>query len=194
MDTNLLDLPPQFTSERLRLRRYRPEDRGTYFQALDRNREHLYEFLPPFLLNLHGEEDAQAWFDRQDAEWKAHNLFIFGVWEKRTGVYVGETYLANPDWDVPRIEVGYFLVRKCTGKGYATEAARAIIQYAFEQMKVLRIDLQCAADNAASIRVAGRCGFTQEGCFRQHHRKKDGTLVDTYWYRLLLAEWQNMQY
>jgi RimJ/RimL family protein N-acetyltransferase len=194
MNIDLLDLPTEFTSERLLLRRYRTSDITMYYQMLRRNVEHLYEFLPPFLTDLHSEEDIKTWFDRQDTEWNARTLFIFGAWDKVTRVYVGESYLANPDWNVPRIEVGYFLVKEFTGKGYATEAANAAIRYAFEQLKVLRIDLRCAADNTASIQVAKRCGFTQEGCFRQHHRRKDGTLVDTLWYGLLLSEWQNMQH
>jgi RimJ/RimL family protein N-acetyltransferase len=185
------DLPTEFTSERLLLRRYRPGDITMYYQMLRHNLEHLYEFLPSFLIDVRGEEDIKTWFDRQGAEWNARNLFIFGTWHRETGDYVGESYLANPDWDVPRIEVGYFLVKEFTGKGYATESANAAIRYAFEYLRVLRIDLRCAADNTASIHVAKRCGFTQEGCFRQHHRKKDGTLVDMLWYGLLLSEWQN---
>jgi RimJ/RimL family protein N-acetyltransferase len=193
MKTNLHDLPTEFTSERLQLRCYRPSDSAMYYHMLRNNSEHLYEFMPSFLVNVHGEEDIKTWFDKQSAEWEALNLFIFGAWDKVTGVYVGESYLANPDWDVPRIEVGYFLIKESTGKGYATESANAAIRYAFEQLHVLRVDLKCAADNTASIQVAKRCGFTQEGCFRQHHRKKDGTLVDMLWYGLLLSEWQNIQ-
>jgi len=193
MNTNLADLPNEFTSERLLLRRYQPGDSAMFYQMLRDNREHLYEFLPSFLIDVRGEEDVKTWFDKQWAEWDGHNLFIFGVWEKVTGVYVGESYLANPDWGVPRIEVGYFLVKEMVEKGYATESANAVIGFAFEQLKVWRIDLRCATDNTASIRVAKRCGFTQEGCFRQHHRKKDGTLVDMYWYGLLRSEWQNLQ-
>ncbi len=186
-------LPTELTTERLHLRRYRPHDSAMYDRMLKENAEHLYEFLPFFLVNARGEEDIRQWFDRQDAEWEARSLFIFGAWEKATGVYVGESYLANPDWDVPRIEVGYFLVKACTGKGYAAEAANAAIRFAFEQLKVLRVDLQCAADNAASRQVAERCGFTPEGRFRQHHRKKDGSLVDVLWYGLLRSEWSNLQ-
>jgi RimJ/RimL family protein N-acetyltransferase len=191
MNTNLHDLPTEFSSERLFLRRYQLSDSPMYYHMLRNNMEHLYEFLPSFLINVQSEEEIKTWFERQHAEWKALNLFIFGVWEKEKGVYVGECYLANPDWEVPRIEVGYFLVKDFLGKGYATEFASATIQYAFEQLKVLRIDLQCAADNTGSMQVAKRCGFTQEGCFRQQHRKKDGTLVDLLWYGLLLTEWQN---
>ena len=194
MPINLLDLKTEFTSERLLLRRYQPDDIPMYYRMLCSNAEHLYEFLPSFLIDVESEADIQAWFDRQSTEWSARTLFIFGAWDKVTGVYVGESYLANPDWDVPRIELGYCLVKEFTGKGYATESASAVIRYAFEHLKVLRIDLRCAADNTASIQVAKRCGFTQEGCFRQQHRKKDGTLVDMLWYGLLLSEWQNMRH
>lgn len=194
MNTDWHNLPSEFTSERLILRRYRPGDISMYYQALRNNAEHLHEFLPPFLVDVHDQEDIKLWFDRQNAEWNARTLFIFGTWNKATGAYVGECYLANPDWDVPRIELGYFLVKEFTGKGYATESANALIRYAFERLGVLRIDLRCNADNTASIRVAERCGFTHEGHFREHHRKKDGALIDTLWYGLLLSEWQNMEH
>jgi RimJ/RimL family protein N-acetyltransferase len=139
---------------------------------------------------VHSEEDAEVLFRRLVADWTLRNLFIFGVWEKATGAYVGESYLANADWEAPRIEVGYFVVQSSTGKGYATEAARATIGYAFAHLKVIRVDLCCAADNVASMRVAERCGFVQEGRFRHYHRKKDGALVDLLWYGLLISEWQ----
>ena len=191
MNPLLLDLPIKFSSDRLLLRCYRPGDGAMYFQMLRTNWDHLYEFLPPSLMAVQSEEDAEIVFRRQMADWNLRNLFIFGVWEKATGTYVGESYLANADWDVPRIEVGYFIVKASTVKGCATEAARATIRFAFEHLKVLRVELRCATDNKASIRVAEHCGFVHEGRFRQNHRKKDGTVVDMLWYGMLLSEWQN---
>lgn len=154
------------------------------------NWEHLYEFAPSTWLAVHSEADTEVMICKLQAEWHLRNLFIFGVWEKATGAYVGESYLANADWEVPRIEVGYFIVKASTGQGYATEAARATIRYAFEHLQVHRVDLRCAATNQASQRVAERCGFVQEGCFRQHHRQKDGTPVDMLWYGMLCSEWK----
>ena len=183
------DIPPEFSSTRLLLRRYRPEDSAAYFQMLQANREHLREFLPTLWQEVQNEADVATVLRQLAAEWDARNLFIFGVWEKESGSYVGELYLANPDWQVPCVELGYFLVKDKTGSGYATEAAQAMIQFAFEQLKVSRIDLQCAADNLASQRVAERCGFTLEGCQRQRQRKKDGKLVDRLWYGLLHNEY-----
>lgn len=191
MNPILLDIPTEFTTDRLLLRCYRPGDGAIYFQVLRANWDHLYEFLPPNLRTLQNEEDAEVIIRRLMADWQLRNLFIFGVWEKGTETYVAETYLANADWHVPCIELGYFVVKESTGKGIATEAARATIRFAFEHLRVSRIELQCAADNEASIRVAKRCGFHYEGRLRQRNRKRDGTLVDRLWYGLLRSEWQN---
>lgn len=189
MNPLLLDLPTEFSSDRLLLRCYRPGDGAMYHEMLRASWDHLYEFLPASLMAIHSAEDAEVVFRRLMADWTLRNLFIFGLWDKATGTYVGESYLANADWDVPRVEVGYFIVQASTHQGYATEAARVTIRYAFEHLHVLRVDLRCAADNAASRRVAERCGFVYEGRFRQHHRKKDGTLVDMLWYGMLRSEW-----
>ena len=191
MNPLLLDIPTEFSSERLDLRRYRPEDSAVYFQMLQANQDHLREFLPPLLEAVGNEADAKDVLRKLTAEWQPRNLFIFGVWEKGSNSYVGEVYLANPNWQVPCIELGYFLIKDKTGHGYATEAAQAAIKFAFEQLNVVRVELQCAADNAASQRVAERCGFTLEGRQRQRQRKKDGSLADRLWYGLLLSEWQN---
>lgn len=190
MNPLLLDLPTSFSSDRLLLRCYQPGDGAVYYQMLQENRTHLYEFLPSSVQVVQSVEEVEVLFRRLMADWHLRNLFIFGLWEKATGAYVGESYLANADWEVPRIEVGYFLSQSSTGKGYATEAARAAIGYAFRHLNVSRVDLRCAADNQASQQVATRCGFVQEGRFRRQHRKKDGTLVDMLWYGLLREEWQ----
>ena len=190
MDPHQLDPPTGFESERLRLRPYRPDDAALYFNMVRQNWDHLYEFLPAIVETMQSEADAEAFIRWLDAEWQQRSLFLFSAWEKASGSYVGETYLANPDWHVPSIELGYFLVQASTGKGFATEAAQAALRYAFEQLGVSRVDLQARADNEASQRVAGRCGFHLEGRQRLRHRKKNGEVVDRLWYGLLRSEWQ----
>ncbi|MFN8442600.1 MAG: GNAT family protein [Caldilineaceae bacterium] len=190
MNPLLLDLPNQLTTQRLVLRSYQPGDGAAYFKTVRDNRSHLYEFMPPEWLAWQSETDAELWIRYLLAEWQMRRLFLLGMWERETGAYVGETYLANADWQVPCIELGYFLAAAYTGKGYATEAAQAVISFAFEQLQVVRVELQCAADNYASQKVAERCGFQLEGRLRQRGHKKDGTTVDRLWYGLLRAEWQ----
>ena len=185
-----LSLPTEFTSQRLSCRRYRAGDGAVYHQMLQENWDHLYEFMPQQHLAIRSAEDAEVVLGRLVAEWKSRNLFIFGAWERTSGDYVGECYLANPHWEVPCIEIGYFIVRASTGRSYATEAAHALLRFAFTELGVERVELQSRADNVASQRVAERCGFTLEGRFRRRHRKKSGTLVDVLWYGLLSDEWR----
>ena len=190
MNPHLLHPNTEFSSERLSIRTYRPGDAAVYLHMVRDNRDHLYEFLPENVQAVQdetGAEDILRWVNRG---WEQRELFLFALWENASGEYVGEVYLANPDWHVPSIELGYFLVQTCTGQGFATEAARAATRYAFEQLHVIRLDLQCRADNLPSQRVAERCGFHVEGRQALRHRKKNGELVDRLWYGLLHTEWQ----
>ena len=184
-------LPTEYTSKRLLLRRYRPEDAPAYFRMLRENRVHLHEFMPAILVNVQNADDVRAVIEWQIAEWQRGELFIMGLWKKSSGEYVGEVYLANADWDVPSIEVGYFTVQQQGGKGYASEACREACRIAFERLGVRRVELQCAADNEKSARVAQRCGFTLEGRLRERSHKKDGSSVDRLWFGLLKGEWED---
>lgn len=190
MNPALLDIPDQLSTHRLLLRRYRPGDGAAYFRTVRASASHLYEFLPPELASLQDEADAERWIDQARAGWQGRQLFLFGLWTKESGAYIGEAYLANPDWRVPCIELGYFLGQAHTGSGYATEASREIIRFAFEHLAVARVELECAADNRASMKVAERCGFQLEGRLRRRHPRKDGTCVDRLWYGLLEPEWR----
>lgn len=179
----------ELCSERLRLRPYRPGDGAMYTQMWHDNEAHLREFMPDNLKGMRTAEEAEAQIQRMARQWQAGTVFIFGCWEQASGEYVGEAYLANADWAVPSVELGYFVVERQTGRGYATEAGRALVRWALETLAVDRLDLQCTADNRASARVAERIGFRLEGRQRQRHRKKDGALVDRLWYGLLRSEW-----
>jgi RimJ/RimL family protein N-acetyltransferase len=135
----LLDIPEHVSTRRLSLRSYRPGDGPAYFQALCANRRHLFEFLPPEMMAWQTEADAEIRIRELMAEWQMRRHFLFGVWDQQTGACLGETYLANADWKVPCSELGYFLLAGSTGKGFATEAARGVIDFAFEHLKVIRI-------------------------------------------------------
>jgi ribosomal-protein-alanine N-acetyltransferase len=63
----------------------------------------------------------------------------------------------------PRAEFGYALARAWWGRGYATEAARAVVAWAIEQPAIHRVWTTCAVDNAASARVLEKAGLVREG-------------------------------
>jgi RimJ/RimL family protein N-acetyltransferase len=66
-----------------------------------------------------------------------------------------------------RVDIGYHLMASHWGKGYATEAARAIIGWAFDNLDVHRIQADCTDGNIASERVMLKCGFRHEGTWRE---------------------------
>mgnify|MGYP002713094876 CR=1 FL=1 len=66
-------------------------------------------------------------------------------------------------------EIGYWLGVPYWGMGYATEAARRILQYAFGELKLHRIHAVCFADNIASVRVLEKIGLQHEGTLRHHY-------------------------
>jgi RimJ/RimL family protein N-acetyltransferase len=164
-----------------------------YVDLYRENRAHLCEFKPEELRGMESAADAERHIQWLQRAWQDRELFVFGVWEPATGSYAGEAYLANAAWDVPALEVGYFVVAQQTGRGFATEAGAALVEMAFVHLGVARLDLQCTADNVASARIAERLGFRLEGCQRQRHRKRNGELVDRLCYGLLRSEWRAEQ-
>jgi RimJ/RimL family protein N-acetyltransferase len=87
---------------------------------------------------------------------------------------LGSISLARFSWPHRRAEVGYWLARQARGQGHATRAARLICDWGFAQLGLERIELQAAAGNRASQRVAERAGFTREALLRCYVRGKRG--------------------
>ena len=86
-------------------------------------------------------------------------------------------------------DIGYELAPDYWGQGYATEAARAMVNFGFQELGLQRLESWCIADNTASARVLERLGFRQEGRLRRNEYFK-GRYWDTLLYGLLREEWQ----
>lgn len=89
-------------------------------------------------------------------------------------------------------ELGYWLGLPFWGKGFATEAAREMIRYGFEELKLHRIFASHFKNNPASGRILQKLGMHHEGCQREHVRKWD-RFIDSELYGLLRQEWENRE-
>jgi len=87
-------------------------------------------------------------------------------------------------------ELGYWLGVPYWGKGFATEAAREMLRYGFEALRLHRIFAMHFMHNPASGRILAKLGMRHEGCQRQHIRKWD-QFVDLELYGLLRQEWES---
>jgi RimJ/RimL family protein N-acetyltransferase len=98
---------------------------------------------------------------------------------KNTETIVGSSGLHRPDWQVPKFEIGYWIRTSFQGMGYATEAVRAIAEFAFAYLRAVRVEILASARNERSCRVAERANFELEGILRNSDRHVDGSLRDT---------------
>jgi ribosomal-protein-alanine N-acetyltransferase len=179
-------LPKVIETERLRLRPITLEDVEDVL-AFATNPEWA-RYLP--VPQPYSRKDAEEFVARQiltDREQNPSWVLVFN------GVAIGGINL-RLDSDNNACEVGYSVAREHWGKGLATEAARAVIDAAFQSLSDLN-KVRAMADlrNVASQRVMEKIGMTREGILRQN-RCFRGEYVDEVWYGLLRSEWESVTY
>jgi RimJ/RimL family protein N-acetyltransferase len=136
------------------------------------------------------EEECQ-----RSAERRSSQDCFFAVSLKDTDRLIGHVYFAQeepPEWLT--WELGYVFNRRFQGQGYATEACRAVCQYAFADMGVRRIIARCDTQNAPSWRLLERLRFRREGHLRENasfRQDEAGRPIwkDAYKYAMLAHEW-----
>ncbi|MCK7451782.1 GNAT family N-acetyltransferase [Enterobacter chengduensis] len=114
-------------------------------------------------------EETWEGIRRVQARWDKYNFSWWAIKEKSSGVIVGAAclqHLANVD-GAP-LEIGWRLVPEHNGKGYATEAAQAIVDYAAEQVGANYLVAVADPENIPSQRVMQRLGMTYKA-IEQHY-------------------------
>jgi len=114
-------------------------------------------------------EETWEGIRRVQARWEKYNFSWWAIREKSSGVIVGAAclqHLANVE-GAP-LEIGWRLVPEHNGKGYATEAAQAIVDYAAEQVGATYLVAVADPENIPSQRVMQRLGMTYKA-IEQHY-------------------------
>ena len=89
--------------------------------------------------------------------------------------------------------LGYKLDKDEINKGYMTEAAHAIMDYAFEEFDLTVMGICTSPNNKRSQRVIEKCGFKYEGCQRRGYHIFDGSDRDNLLYSILREEWEQLK-
>jgi RimJ/RimL family protein N-acetyltransferase len=113
---------------------------------------------------------------------------VFAMVERRGDALVGSIGLTI-ECDASRAELGYWVGKPYWGRGYATEAAGALLRYAFDDLALNRVFAMYFSRNPASGRVMQKLGMTYEGRLRGHDRKW-GVFEDVEIYGILASEWR----
>ena len=130
---------------------------------------------------------ATEWISRQPERFASGAGANFAAVERETGALVGSVGLVFEE-EHKRAELGYWIGMPHWGRGYATEAVRAVIRYGFEERGLNRIYAYHFSNNPASGRVMQKVGMTYEGVRRQHTLKW-GEFLDNEGYGILRHEW-----
>ena len=172
---------PQLETARLRLRPYREDDLPELLPLIG-TREVAATTLR--IAHPYTEQDARDFLTLAQEPgriWLAITL-------RSDGRQIGGIGLRVDDQH-QHAELGYWLGVQHWGQGYATEAAREMLRYGFEDLGLHRIFASHFKHNAASGRILVKLGMHYEGCQREHLRKWD-EFVDSELYGLLRQEWQ----
>ena len=151
---------PEIVTDRLRLRA----------RAMDDFASTAALWADPLVTRFIGgrpfsEEEAWARLLRYAGHWLYMGFGYWAVEERATGSFVGEVGFAeNKKRDLqPSIhnipELGWVLIPRAHGRGYATEAARAALDWGSTHLSSASTVCLIHPENCASIRVAGKCGF-----------------------------------
>ena len=154
-------------TERLSLRRYRPEDAVPLYQYLGTDPEmYKYSGWNPYATPEMAQETVRKFIDSYDDEHSySWVMDIDGVLVGTIGAY---DYKCDPDGKKAQIEVGYSVVKAWQGRGLATEALTEVLEYLTENEGISCVTAWCAADNIGSIRVLEKSGMqlvrTEKNC------------------------------
>jgi RimJ/RimL family protein N-acetyltransferase len=178
MNPLLLDIPEQFTTERLTISCAHPGDGVATNAAIRDSIEELKPWMP-WADPLPSVEDTETHARRAYARFLAREDLTYRGWLKDTQTFVVGSGLHRIDWSVPKFEIGYWVRSNLSGKGYVHEMVVALTKLAFEQLDAQRVEIRCDDLNHKSGRVAERAGFQLEGILRSDSRAVGGLLRST---------------
>lgn len=179
-----LERPTPIETARLRVRLLEEADLADLF-AVNGDPE-VTRFLPYATWETPAAGDA--WFKRMTDLQATGTALQFVVVDKAAEKAIGTCLIFRHDEPSARAELGFVLGRKYWGGGYMTEALTALIDCAFENMGMRRLEAEANPRNSASGKVLTRLGFVREGLARQRWVSK-GAPHDVETYGLLHDDW-----
>jgi RimJ/RimL family protein N-acetyltransferase len=169
-------------TDRLLLREWRSSDRGAF--ATMNSDPAVMEFLGPLLTAL----ESNALVDRFEREFTERGFCPWAVESRSSGEFLGFVGLHEvPEYlpFAPAVEVGWRLAAPHWGRGFATEAARASLRFAFESVGLDEVVSMTAVHNLRSRRLMERIGMSNDRADDFEHPKvRDPELASHVLYRL----------
>jgi RimJ/RimL family protein N-acetyltransferase len=175
-----MNMPEEFETDRLLLRKPRWEDVHVIFEgwAQDPEVTRYLTWRPHERI-----EQTQEFVQSCIRAWEGERRFPYMITLKETGQVIG---MIDPRIEGPKVGVGYVAARTHWGKGYMPETTRVIIAWAFQQPSIYRVYATTDVENIASRRVLEKVGMQCEGVLRKYiiHPNISDVPRDSYMYAI----------
>lgn len=167
------------------LRPLRSDDASAYFECARENLERLrpWFFWADEHMDLAGTERHLAGMERQP---DPRTDLPLGFW--RGDSFGGSIGLHKIDRQNGIARIGYWIDAGFEGRGIVTRAVKVLVDYAFQELNLNRIEIRCAPQNAASRAIPQRLRFTEEGTQREVLALHGG-FQDLIMYAMLARDW-----
>ncbi len=179
---------PVIEASRVNLRHLEESDTDSLFEIFSDRETMRYWSAPPFQKRA---EAAELIAEIHEC-FRQKTLLEWGIARKSDNKIIGTTTLFHLDEKNRRAEIGYALNRRFWGNGFVNEALISLLNFAFAQLNLHRIEADVDPQNAASIRVLERLGFQKEGYLRERWIVGD-EIQDALFYGLLRRDWEKAE-
>ena len=133
-------------------------------------------------------KDAMNYIDHIHHGFRRRELFQWGIADRQTNAVLGTCTLTHFSTNHERAEIGFAIRQERWGQGLGSEAVAAVVAFAFDALKLHRIEADVDPRNERSLRVLERLGFRREGHLRERYYI-NGERQDAVMMGLLRSEW-----
>lgn len=153
-------MPPHIECDRLLLRRFKLSDASAIFNGFASDPGATKYVSWPTHKTI---EDTYAYLKHASESWEKGAGYYYGIIEKTSGDLVGSAGFVN---ESGKVFIGYILAATAWGKGYATEAAKALVTLLDQDQTYYRIWACCDAEHDASAKVLRKIGMRREALIK----------------------------
>lgn len=176
----------RLTDGKILLRPYVKKDAAELHRIVLESLDDIWPWLP-FAHQGYSLKETKTWLNQGPKEWKTGRAYNFAVCDAATGEQVGGAGLNEINPMNKTANLGYWVKSDRTGQGIALTAAKLLAKWGFKALKLNRIEIHVAVDNARSLRVAEKAGAKREGVLR-NKMLLDGKIHDSVMHSLLPGE------
>lgn len=182
--------PQELNTSRLLLRKWQEKDLLP-FAKMNADPE-VMRYFPSTLTAIESDKLAS----RIQEKMRLNGWGLWAVEESETGKFAGFVGLNEPNFELPYspcVEIGWRLAKEFWGKGYATEAAKKVLEFAFQQFGFTQLVSFTSLTNKPSIAVMERIGMHNTGINFHHPNVAEvSPLSEHVLYRVTFEQWRNI--